>query len=97
MIKRFFGTIAANLGFTIVSKCWNCDCNHPIWWTSNEIFKYVTGNLIDHFCIECFDKKAKQKGLSLLWVPQVDNNIILTDKLLARLRVEPEYKITQTS
>lgn len=50
-------------------KCQKCDKRYPyVWATSNDLWQKITnketGGL---YCVTCFDKMAREKGIYLNW------------------------------
>jgi hypothetical protein len=69
------------LWFTLVlghisESCQECGRPYLLWWADNELYDAVTGlgakggSTPGLFCLDCFDRKAREKGIRLRWKPE---------------------------
>ena len=88
---------------TIIEYCDDCGVEQPFVWTSPDaLWAEVTdkrSHLTDGggvLCPECFDKRAKAKGLLLRWVPVVEyrgqERVESHERYMALLTSEPETR-----
>ena len=60
----------------IGEACQECGRPYLLWWAENTLYDAVTGlgarggSSPGLFCLECFDRKARQNGISLKWKPE---------------------------
>ncbi len=63
----------------IGEACQECGRPYPLWCAEHDVYEAVTGLkrysngewAPGLFCLACFDGKARRKGISLQWKPEV--------------------------
>ena len=61
----------------IGEACQECGSPYPLWHADDALYTRVTGNARHDngeaasglFCLNCFDRKAEARGISLQWNP----------------------------
>ncbi len=64
------------LPIVLIESCNICGREQPlVWWCdSDELWKEVTGYTENGImCLECFDRQAEKRGISLRWKPFLDH------------------------
>jgi hypothetical protein len=66
-----------------------------IWWTSNSIWLKISGSYPGSYCHRCFDRLCDDKGISLLWIPQVYPEVDdgSWNEMRKRMETDPHYTI----
>jgi hypothetical protein len=56
----------------VIEFCEDCGRRQPlVWWADNALW-YTLADGEKTLCPECFDRRARARGLFLRWVPQVE-------------------------
>lgn len=75
--KKFVKRLLARW-FCVIEYCNDCGAEQPLVWSaSDELYAEVMGIDIEKgmggvTCPECFNKRAKAKGISIIWRPEED-------------------------
>jgi hypothetical protein len=67
----------------IGEACQECGRPYPLWTADHGLYERVTGNArrangewaAGLFCLDCFDHKARERGITLRWRPEADGVI----------------------
>jgi hypothetical protein len=62
----------------ISEACQECGMPYLLWWADDDLYARVTGRgryengeaASGLFCLECFDRMAKEKGFGIRWKPE---------------------------
>jgi len=61
----------------ICEACQECGRAYLLWWAPDDLYATVTGlekrggsYSPGLFCLDCFDRKARRKGIHLRWKPE---------------------------
>jgi hypothetical protein len=63
---------------TVIEFCHDCGVEQPlVWWADDQAWSEVTGEKLDNdmagiLCPECFDRRAKTKGIAFRWKPEIE-------------------------
>ena len=63
---------------TLIEFCRDCGRHQPLLWTaSDELWREITGRKDGGgvYCPECFDRRARALGITLRWLPLVDDRV----------------------
>lgn len=52
-------------------RCQDCGRGYPLWRVSDDLYLEVIGNNGGLLCLGCFDERASDKGICLLWTPKL--------------------------
>ena len=77
LLQWLLSTIAIPLGFNhkLSQFCWVCGRSNTVWfWSDKNVWDRIApSNRYRHgiYCVSCFDKMARQKGICLAWTPTI--------------------------
>ena len=59
--------------FEIIEFCQRCGIQQPIAWhcKSDELWKKINGTKNGVLCPKCFSELAQEKGIFIMWYPEV--------------------------
>lgn len=76
IFQRVLGLVARRFGFNDRLSQFCDGCGRTDWmgfWSANDVWIAVAGNVNSHrhgaYCISCFDRMARAKGIVLEWTP----------------------------
>ena len=71
VIKVWIKTLLARIT-TVIEFCKDCGARQPIvWHATDDLWDRISGDK-NVLCPNCFDKRADQKGILLMWTPKAE-------------------------
>lgn len=64
--------VAIGFGDRLIEYCNHCGVRQPlVWWSDNSLWLKLMGGPYGAMCPKCFDRRATEAGLFLVWKPEV--------------------------